>query len=175
MSDNSECLIRDLMTVCLGGLDLSEISALAGQAVLACLKAGRSWCHAGGRSYPVLRGCTGLVSSALNAEPILRSQQIPQATSHVAASSRLFAPLVSANPPVEIKFTAKPWKVTPSEHKHDVQHDTAGVDYEFDGPDMKGKGCGSYVLTYIPDGSGSEPKKGENGHFAYGEYEGTRG
>lgn len=60
--------------------------------------------------------------------------------------------------------------MTPSQHAHDVKHDTAGADYVFDSPDMKGKGCGSYVLTYIPatDGNG-EPKRDGTDHFAYGE------
>lgn len=73
-----------------------------------------------------------------------------------------------ANPPVKIKFTSKPWKVTPFQHAHQVSHDTAGADYEFNSDDMKGKGCGSYVLTYIPAKDGDQPKRDGTDHFAYG-------
>lgn len=74
-----------------------------------------------------------------------------------------------ADTSVDIKYTSKPWKVTPSQHAHAVKHDTAGADYEFDSPDMKGKGCGSYVLTYLPAKDGDEPKRDGTDSFAYGE------
>lgn len=58
--------------------------------------------------------------------------------------------------------------MTAAEHQRDIEHDTAGADYVFDGPDVKGKGTGSYVLSHLPTKDG-QPQRDANGNFAYGE------